>query len=189
MPVTTIDDIATLAECKLHLRVDHDDEDTLISAYLAAAVADISTYLRYSLLPSSRVDHFRACEVYGSGKKVFLRSCFVETTGLEVALFDAETADYIAAPAADYSLQNADSNPHILFKVAPTLDDANADAEVIRVTYATQLETVEPQVKAAVLLLLGSFYEHREDVVTGATSRKIPLSVEYLLAPLRFVRL
>ena len=40
----------TLAETKLHLRVDHDDEDTLLTGLIATATAACADYL--NILPS-----------------------------------------------------------------------------------------------------------------------------------------
>lgn len=44
--------IVTLAQAKLHLRVDHSDEDTLIQVYLDAAEQSIANYLNRNLYAS-----------------------------------------------------------------------------------------------------------------------------------------
>lgn len=44
----------------------------------------------------------------------------------------------------------------------------------------------EADVKAALLLTLGSLYEHREDEVVGQTVAKLPRGAESLLWPHRF---
>lgn len=45
--------ITTLSEAKLHLRVDHSDEDTLIQVYLDAAELSVANYLNRTLYASS----------------------------------------------------------------------------------------------------------------------------------------
>jgi len=44
--------IVTLSQAKLHLRVDHSDEDTLIQLMIDAAEASVSNYLNRSLYES-----------------------------------------------------------------------------------------------------------------------------------------
>lgn len=188
MPVTSLDDVVTLAEAKQHLRVDHDFEDDLIAVYLSAAVADLSAFMRRGILPETRQDFFRAREIFGSGKKVFLRWPNVDEGSIEVSKFDSTAGSYTPVPASDFRVDEPEENPHVVFTSSLTVDDSGADANVLLVGYNTRLPNLPPQVKAAVLLTLGSLYENREDVVVGSRSERVPLSAEYLLGPFRFLR-
>lgn len=53
--VTATGPLLTLLEAKQHLRVDGDDEDTLIQAYADAAVARVLQYCNLSLVPDGPV--------------------------------------------------------------------------------------------------------------------------------------
>lgn len=185
MAVLIPDDVVTLAEAKLHLRVTHALEDSLIEVYRLAAISDLGAYMRRPLLPKSVVDYFKYRDLVPNINKIYLST---PNAGSVVVAKRDDTGYVDLVEGTDYILDEVAENPHILFIDIPSYDDFGADANVLRVSYTSTLPTLEPQMKAAVLLLLGSLYENREDVVVGATARKIPLSVEYLLSPFRFIR-
>lgn len=53
----------------------------------------------------------------------------------------------------------------------------------VTVRFIAGYETVPQPIKAAMLLMIGHFYENREDVVTGVTVTQLPNASEMLLAP------
>lgn len=53
-------DLLTLTETKLHLRVDHDDEDTLIQGLMAAATAATADYLHADSLDDTAAAPIKA---------------------------------------------------------------------------------------------------------------------------------
>ena len=60
-----------------------------------------------------------------------------------------------------------------------------------RTIYATELAqgldtagiVINPAIEAALLLIVGHLYAHREDVVAGVSVAKLPNGAEWLLAP------
>ena len=46
-----------------------------------------------------------------------------------------------------------------------------------------------PGIEIAILLILGTLYEHREDVVVGASVAELPIAAEYRLQPYRIMGL
>lgn len=46
-----------------------------------------------------------------------------------------------------------------------------------------------PAIEIAILLILGTLYEHREDVVVGASVAKLPIAAEHRLQPYRIMGL
>lgn len=186
MPVNTAEEVISLVEAKSHLRVDHDFEDSLIALYRDAAVADVAEFMRRPILQTSVEDYYRWCDFNHNRKKIYLRR--PNASAVTVGVFDSESNQYVTVDPSEYRLEEVAENPHIVFDIAPIYDDSNAEANVLRISYTTGIPAVFPQLKAAVLMLLGSLYENREDVVVGSNARKLPLSVEYLLAPFRFMR-
>ena len=54
-------------------------------------------------------------------------------------------------------------------------------------TSPASADLIPAVIKQAILMMVGQMYEHRESVVTGAISTKIPQSFEYLLHPHRVI--
>ncbi len=46
---------------------------------------------------------------------------------------------------------------------------------------------IDPAIEAAVLLILGTLYEHREDVVAGVSVAQLPIAAEHRLQPYRIM--
>ncbi|MCL4065338.1 head-tail connector protein [Pseudomonas sp. GX19020] len=167
--VAPADPLVSREDLKLHLRVDGDDENSLIDGLFAAAMSHIdgprgvlgrciqpqtwafeteawSGFLRMPFTGVSQVS--ASVQVDGDRVSVALtsRSCGVWT---EVRLDDVVTGQV--------SVEVEASTP----------DDA------------------WPAIIAAVTLLVGHWYENREAVVTGTIATTLPLGVERLLSPLK----
>ena len=50
-------------------------------------------------------------------------------------------------------------------------------------------DDVEDAIKQAMLIIVGRYYEQRQDVVVGTIATELPLMVEYMLTPYRFLEL
>lgn len=46
---------------------------------------------------------------------------------------------------------------------------------------------INPAIEAAILLILGTLYEHREDVVVGAPAAQLPIAATHRLQPYRIM--
>ena len=64
-------------------------------------------------------------------------------------------------------------------------DQAALDAAVADLTAGESPIVINPSIIAACLLILGHLFEHREDVIIGATTAKLPRGSEHLLFPYR----
>lgn len=59
------------------------------------------------------------------------------------------------------------------------------DPEAARVTYVAGYDDVPPQIKQAILLLVGQWFRNRENAITGTIVSTMPMSVEALLSTFR----
>ena len=148
----------TLPEAKLHLRVDSIDEDALIGLYINAAEQSA-----VSLLDRG---------VYADGTALGVAKAAAPA---ELA---AATATYTAAIAAAQALTDATEQ-------AAATQAAEYAYLRAQVAYRQAMDgvVVNDQIKAAVLLIVGHLYAHREDVVAGVSVAKLPNGAEWLLAP------
>lgn len=150
----------TVNEAKAHLRVDGTDEDALIGIYInAAELAAI---------------------------KALDRGVYADSTALEAAK-DAAPAALTAATAAKEAAVAA----------AEAMEDATEQAAALQVAETAYMRAlvayrqafdgivVNDQIKAAVLLTVGSLYAQREDVVVGASVAALPNGADYLLQPFK----
>jgi uncharacterized phiE125 gp8 family phage protein len=170
----------SLADLKAHLRVEHDDEDGLLSGYLAAAVGHVETITNRSLL-NTVVEQILPCfphrpiELRGRVQSVisikYLDEAAAEQT-VDPLTYRVNTA---AEPGRVY-LQPDQSWPATLWV---------EDAVTVRYVtgYGDTVEGVPEAIRQAILLLCGLWFEQRLPVVLGTSVSSLPFSVECLLAP------
>jgi hypothetical protein len=150
----------TTSEAKLHLRVDSADEDALIGVYITAA-----EQMAVALLD---------------------RGVYADGTALGVAKaaapgeLDTAIAAYESAIAAAEALADETAK-------AASIQTAGNDLLRAQVAHRHAMDgmVVNEAIKAAVLLIVGSLYTQREDVVVGVSVAKLPNGAEWLLAPYR----
>lgn len=177
--------LLTTAEAKAHLRVDHSDEDTLIDSLVAAATQHLDGRAgilgRAIVNQAWRLDVAAPCggiividmpDVSAVASVKYL-SAGVETTwdSAEWRLGALPAGRFFIEPKDGYSWPAADDQEDA-FRVAFTAGFGAAAA-------------VPAPLKAAVLLLVGHWYEHREEVVIGQAPAVLPRAVDALIAPYR----
>lgn len=163
---------------KAHLRVDHDDDDTLIGAFVGAAVSHIDGrqgWLGRAIWPQTlelRQNVF--CSPirlpYGPA-----------TTVVTVKYVDPDGTEQTLA-SDQYVLTNAGELDRAYNASWPNL---RGDAEGVRVRYTAGYETLPASILSAVLIMVGDLYKSRES--TGADGQAVQMSttVQNLLAPFR----
>lgn len=191
-PILTVstppaDDPVSLADMKAHLRIDHSDDDALISAYLEAVV---------SMLDGPQ----------GKLKRAIMRQTWIQSqrgcNGANVVWLELPPVDAITAVEYyddDFNLQSAtladfttiDQNDG--FKVVRPVpgkdwpDYTVERADSLRITFTTGAETVAdvpPAIIHAIKLLTAHFY-HNAEATTDLRLRDIPFGIEALLEPYR----
>lgn len=158
----------SLAEAKLHLRVDGTDEDALITALISAAREQAEHRTGRSLITTTWLhteDQFPDA--------IRLRMTRVLSV-TEVRYTDPQGADQVLAPAS-YTLDNASEYANWLYPAAgyswpATWDQPNG----VRVTYTAGFgpaaANVPESIKAWIKLTLGALYANREGGIEKAVS-------------------
>jgi len=148
----------SLAEAKLHLRVDGTDEYALIDLYINAAEQSAVSLLD--------------------------RGVYVDGTALGVAKaaapgeLDTAIAAYESAIAAAEALADESAK-------AASIQTAGNGLLRAKVAHRHAMDgmVVNEAIKAAVLLIVGHLYANREDAVVGVSVAQMPNGSEWLLQP------
>lgn len=175
----------TLEEAKAHLRVEVQDDDTFITALIAAATDHLDGYSGI----------LGRCIVNQQWRQGFaswspLRLPFPNVSDVAVTYLDANGESQTAA-AIDHRLIEAVRGPEVYFRpgwAAPVTDIGMHDPVQVTFTagYGTAAD-VPASIKAAILLHIGTLYEHRESIVTGTIVAPTG-AYDALISPHRWLR-
>ncbi len=178
----------SLARAKAHLRVDWDDDDTLIAAYLRAAVGAIEKRTDRALSPQAFTE-WAGRFPCAYGERLTLSRDPV-TAIVSVTYVDQDGAEQTLDPA-DY--RSIEGEPwSLIAPVAASFPSTEDRPDAVRVRYMAGYDAGDcpAELQSAVLLMLGHLYANREAVAVGANVvTAMPLAVETLCDPFRRSRL
>lgn len=166
----------TTAQVKEHLRIEHDDEDTYIDNLRDAAYTWAEQYCGIAILDAEKVDYLDDFE-----DEIYLNYNPVQS----ITSIKYDDADGVQQTQSDYYLDDRAQEAYIKPIYNGTWPLTNNDYENVIITYQAGYATIPDQINQAVLLIVGSLYEQRENHITGTTIQKVPVAAEYLLAPYR----
>lgn len=181
----------TLAETKVHLRVDSDitDQDTLISALIAAAREWAENHTRRSFVQRTlelRLDCF-------PGEILLPRGPVVSVTSVKYT-DDSGTLQTVSASDYQTDLYSVPARICPVFGTiwpVPGTGRLNAVVVEYEAGYAhssgsptDMADAVPSSIKSALKLMIGHWYENREAVsMANVIPQQVPLAVKHLLAP------
>jgi uncharacterized phiE125 gp8 family phage protein len=176
----------TLAETKLHLRVDADTEDTLITSLIKAATQTLDGrdgWLGRALITQTWLMRLPGFPTAG------IRLPFPPLQTVEsVKYYDAGgTLQTVAA--ATYQVVKGETRGRIVLADAAVWPTTvtREDAVVIEFTagYGANETDVPEPIRAALKLLVGHWYDAREAVAYATNPQEMPLGVAALLSTYR----
>lgn len=180
----------SLAEAKLHLRVDDDitSDDTLISALISAARQKVEIETRRALVTQTQV---LKMDRFPSGESAVIELPNPPLQSVSAVQYVDQNGDTQTLAAADYIVDTASEPARITPAYNTFWPLTRAQINAVTVTFVagyapgsgspTDYAANVPQaLKAAIKLLVGHWYENREAV--GAVNLKpLPMAVDSLI--------
>jgi uncharacterized phiE125 gp8 family phage protein len=174
----------SLTEAKSHLRVLHNDEDDFIRGLISAAREFCETYQNrfyIETIADMYLQAVSACQTIQIPKPPT-----VSVESITVRYTDGTSA---VIPSTEYEVHTENEPACIIFN-----RDANVDTDstkellqvnpyVVRFTggYGTTPSDVPAMAKHAMKLIIGHYYENREDTLPGVMITAIPMGARRLL--------
>lgn len=179
----------TLEQAKLHARVEIDEDDALVSSLITAARQWVEAYTGRTLC-----DTVLETAAWGySGWYIELPKPPV----IEVVSFsyrDSDGDDTVLA-SDQYSLDNTNPlSPRVVPAYGVAWPATRWQSSSLRVRYRAgyaragspdETGLIPQPLAAAIKLILGHLYEHRESVVVGQVVTEVPLGAQWLCRPYR----
>ncbi len=174
--------VVSLVDAKNHLRVEHDSDDTLITALISGAQDMVQRYTGTFLQRTSGVfyhDHFHDFMDLHLGINVE-----VDARSGGVAYTDDKSGRMITVDSSDFQLDGKNYPARLRITDLPT--DVKDELNAVRIHVAGGYDSTDrpPALVSAMLLIIGHLYENRQDV-TSFKQYEIPMSSQYLMNPYR----
>lgn len=170
----------SLTEAKAHLRVEWTDEDTIIQAYLDAAIAvlDGPTGWLGRAMCAQSWQHVCGGTHFG---KVWLTA---QPNALSsIYYLDPTTEAETLAPIADFRIHSDGYQFAVVPKTGKTWPATANRSDALKLTFTTGYggaSSVPKPIKQAILLLVGHWFKERE-AATVVAMRELPFGVQALL--------
>ena len=180
----------TSTEAKLHLKIDSDTtDDNLITYLIQAAREQAEAFTNRALITQTWdlvLDNFPDNST-PDGYDIYLSKSPVASI-TSITYLDGNGATQTLASSV-YGLDNYGEPCRIYLKYGQSWPSTYSQANAVTVRFACGYGasgTAIPQsIKAAMMLILGHLYEHREDVVVGVSAVELPQGAQRLLYPYR----
>ena len=176
----------TVAEAKLHLRVDISDDDAYIGTLITAAREWVENYLDRTLITTQLI--LRAAE-FPTEELELPRPPMVASGTATAVVITYTLADTTTATlsTALYRVDRTSTPGNVAPIINGTwpsdvIEDANAVAVTYWAGYGPTSASVPATIRHAMLMLIGHWYESRSTVLVGVTSKPLEFAVESLLA-------
>lgn len=175
--------LVTLAEAKQHCRVDHDDDNALITSLLNVVSENIDGADGW-LGRSVRQATWKLSLPYFPVHEIALPlPPLREVT--EVAYLDEDGASQTYTTFREFGVGDRHAQGLVLPAYDEDWPDTRDDTpEAVTITFDAGYDSVPVPIKHAALLMIGHLYEHREDV-SEIKIEQMPFAATALLAPYR----
>ncbi len=174
--VLSSDEVISLAEIKLHLRIDTNDEDTLLSSLIIAAKRYVEEVTRRQLLTSTKILYLDSF----SSEIRLSKPPAQSVTSIQYIDIDGDTQ---TVDSSVYEIDTSVEPATINLAYGQSWPSVRGDKNCITVTFVAGYGTkddVPEMIKTAIKLIVGGWYEHREGI-SPLTIKKVPQCVDSIL--------
>lgn len=199
LPVST-------AELKTQLRIDFADDDALLDRYIEAATDYVQIRSKHQLIDATfeyTIDGFPGSTLFNGTTAVKASPTSPLSTTIQLPKYPVQSITSIKYIDTDGNEQTLSSSlyqldeTHRPCRVSPayneTWPDTRAQMEAVAIRFVSGHgadETAVPEnLKQAVMLLAGAWYENREGLATGNVAREVPFGVNALIGMERIYEL
>jgi len=175
----SLDSIITVAALKEHLRVDHNDENTLIEAYRDAAIAWVEDYCNTRLGDVTAVgyiDFFHPVQFPVGPVQSISSVTYLDTANATQTL---STTKYWFDIKTNVARMTFDSVPDLY-------DDAYNRVQVNMTIGYPEADIPKPMI-TAIRWMVAHLYEQRQPVATGTIAVTVPIGLYSILNPYRVI--
>lgn len=178
----------TLADAKLHCRVDHDSEDMLISSLILAARLHVERHLDLALISQS----------WSLYLDRWPDAPYVELPLAPLISVDAiriydPAGDVVSFAPSLFITDTASRRPRLARSEGQSWPQPGRSVNGIEIAftagYGEAAEDVPMPVRQAIRMLVADWYQRREPAPFGEKGDPVPPSVAQIIAPYRDVRL
>ncbi len=179
-PATTL---VSLAEAKTHLRIEHSNDDTYITTLIDVATDIVEEFTRRKLVTQTWNIYFDEFPPYIDLQLGIVRQV------QQVGYFNQDDV-FTILPTTDYDVDLIAKPGRIYQASGKSFPQTYEKANAVKVTFDVGNAVEVPSAfKQAILIIVGRYYENRQDVVLGTIATQLPLMVEHLLTPYRLIEL
>tara|TARA_R110002074_G_C12426503_1_gene656426 strand:- start:621 stop:1184 length:564 start_codon:yes stop_codon:yes gene_type:complete len=173
----------TLDEARAHLRLDTENEDMLLGAFLTAARVTLEAQTRRAFVTQS----WRL--ILDAWPEPAVTLPLAPVSAITSVTMNDEGAPRVVSPAL-YDIALEGDAPRLAAKGGWPAPSRRVGGIHIDFTAGYgEASAVPAPLRQAILLLAAHWFEHREPVSLGDTAGELPLSVSALIAPYRRVHL
>lgn len=175
--------LVSLAEAKKHLNVFHDDDDGYIEVLIAVATSHIDGAEGWLGRAFGEQSWELSLDCFPAGEIRLPLPPLQEVT--EVAYTDVDGVGQTYTGFREFGIGSVGGQGFILPAYGQRWPTARREPEAVRIKFTAGYEAVPPSVAHAIKLLIGTWYEGREDA-SELKLNEMPKGVDALLTPLRF---
>lgn len=179
-------DPVTLGEAKAHCRIGIPDDDGILAGYILAARNYVEGQTHRMMLTQTWDCTFDYCWP--------TRGCY---TQLDIPLSPVQSVTSVSYVDSDGATQTLASDQYTVVTnrsksfIVPaynvTWPTVRWVPDAITVRAVVGYTQTPDELRQAILMLVGHFYENRESIVIGQTPAEVPMAVEALTSPFRVV--